>query len=293
MDANICRLCPRNCGVDRSIKKGYCSVGENVVAGRAALHYWEEPVLADGRGSGAIFFSGCSLKCVYCQNFALSRGDGKEISVDRLADIFKELEEQGACNIDLVTGSHFIPQIAKALTIYKPRIPVVFNCGGYELTDALKTLEGLVDIYMPDFKYSDKEIAARYSNAPDYPVVAVKAIEEMKRQTGETVVGNDGLMKKGIIVRHLVLPGAVANSKGVMDSLSEIIDKEKDYLSVMSQYIPFGDLKNYPEINRRLKPIEYKAVVAHVEKLGFCNVFVQEEQSADSGYVPVFNGQGV
>lgn len=293
MDANICRLCPRNCGVDRSIKKGYCSVGENVVAGRAALHYWEEPVLADERGSGAIFFSGCSLKCVYCQNFALSRGEGKEISVDRLADIFKELEDQGACNIDLVTGSHFIPQIAKALTIYKPRIPVVFNCGGYELTDALKTLEGLVDIYMPDFKYSDKEIAARYSNAPDYPVVAIKAIEEMKRQTGETVVGNDGLMKKGIIVRHLVLPGAVANSKGVMDILSEIIDKEKDYLSVMSQYIPFGDLKNYPEINRRLKPIEYKAVVAHVEKLGFSNVFVQEDQSADSGYVPDFNGQGL
>lgn len=293
MDANICRLCPRNCGVDRSIKKGYCSVGENVVAGRAALHYWEEPVLAEERGSGAIFFSGCSLKCVYCQNFALSRGEGKEISVDRLADIFKELEEQGACNIDLVTGSHFIPQIAKALTIYKPRIPVVFNCGGYELTDALKTLEGLVDIYMPDFKYSDKWIAARYSKAPDYPIVAIKAIEEMKRQTGETVIGEDGLMKKGLLVRHLVLPNAVANSKKALDILGDIVDKKRDYLSLMSQYIPCGEAAKYPEINRRLKPIEYKAVVAHAEKLGFENVFVQMSDSAEEGYIPDFDGRGV
>ena len=288
-----CRLCPRKCGVDRNAKKGYCGVGKDPVLGRAALHYWEEPILADERGSGAVFFAGCSLKCVYCQNYELSRGRGKEISVARLADIFRELQDKGACNIDLVTGSHFIPQIREALTVFRPSVPVIFNCGGYESEESLKTLDGLVDIYMPDFKYSDGALAERYSHAPDYPVVAQVALKEMKRQVGETTVGKDGLMKKGILARHLVLPGAVGNSKGVLDTLARILDRKKDYLSVMSQYIPFGEAEKYPEINRRLKPIEYKAVVAYAEKLGFENAFVQCGGSAEDSFVPLFDGTGV
>lgn len=192
-----------------------------------------------------------------------------------------------------MTGSHYVPQIAEALTLYRPKVPVVFNCGGYELVGTLKLLDGLVDVYMPDYKYADPALAARYSAAPDYPEVALKAIEEMKRQVKETVVGEDGLMKRGLLVRHLVLPGAVANSKRALDILSETTDKEKDYISLMSQYIPFGEAAKYPEINRRLKPIEYKAVVAHAEKLGFKNAFVQLPDSADSDYIPDFNGQGV
>lgn len=293
MEENVCRLCPRNCGVDRNARTGYCAVPYTLRLGRAALHFWEEPVLAGRNGSGAVFFSGCSLRCVYCQNYALSRGDGTEITVRRLADIFRELEDEGADNIDLVTGSHYISRIAEALAIYRPKAPVVFNCGGYESVRSLKMLEGLVDIYMPDFKYSDKELAARYSNAPDYPEVAARAIEEMKRQVKQTVTGKDGLMKKGLLVRHLVLPSAVKNSKDALDTLAGLIDKERDYLSIMSQYIPFGKASEYPEINRRLKPIEYKSVVAHAEKLGFENVFVQTEDSAETEYVPEFDGRGV
>ena len=288
-----CELCPRRCGVDRSVRTGYCAVPSTVKLGRAALHFWEEPVLAGKGGSGAVFFSGCSLKCVYCQNFFLSRGQGTEISVPRLAEIFKEIEEQGADNIDLVTGSHYVPQIAEALSLCKPRVPVVFNCGGYELPETLALLEGLVDGYMPDFKYADTVLAARYSAAPDYPETAVKAIEEMKRQVGETVIGEDGLMKKGLLVRHLVLPNAVANSKKALDILGDIVDKKRDYLSLMSQYIPCGEAAKYPEINRRPKPIEYKAVVAHAEKLGFENVFMQMSDSAEEGYIPDFDGRGV
>ena len=288
-----CELCPRKCGVDRDVSTGYCSAHSLPVIGRAALHYWEEPVLADKAGSGAVFFGGCSLKCVYCQNYELSRGCGTEISVVRLAEIFRELEEQGARNIDLVTGSHFAPEIAKALELYRPSVPVVFNCGGYETVDTLKTLDGLVDVYLPDFKYSDTMLAARYSNAPDYPDVAIKAIAEMKRQVGTTVLGDDGLIKRGLIVRHLVLPGAVANSKGVLDILAGFIDKERDYISIMSQYLPMGDAAKYPEINRRLKPLEYKAVVAHAEKLGFVNAFIQTEDSAVEEYIPDFDGSGV
>lgn len=289
----ICRLCPRNCGADRSVRSGYCSVGNSLKLGRAALHFWEEPVLAGKGGSGAVFFSGCPLRCVYCQNYALSGGEGIEITVSRLADIFRELEDQGADNIDLVTGTHFVPQIVKALELYKPRVPVVFNCGGYERVETLKILDGAVDVYLPDFKYSDRGLAARYSNAPDYPEVAAEALKEMKRQTGKTVLGKDGLIKKGLIVRHLVLPSAVANSKGALDTVSEIVDKDGDYLSLMSQYIPFGRAADFPEINRRLKPVEYKAVVAHARKLGFENVFIQLADSADEEYVPKFDGRGV
>lgn len=288
-----CNLCPRACNADRDGNTGYCGVGNDIVAGAAMLHFWEEPVIADERGSGTVFFSGCSLKCIYCQNFRLSRGEGKVISVARLADIFKELEDKGACNIDLVTASHYVPQIIRAFDIYKPGVPVVYNCGGYEKTETLKMLQGYVDIYLPDFKYSDAQLAKKYSNAPDYPQTARSALEEMKRQIPEPVFGKDGLMKKGIVVRHMVLPQAIGNTRGALDILSEVIDTKKDWLSLMSQYIPFGKASEYPEINRRIKPLEYKAAVTYAQKLGFENILVQECESASEDYVPDFHGQGV
>ena len=281
-----CTLCPRACGADRTKTTGYCGVGETMKIGRAALHFWEEPVIAPHGKSGAVFFAGCSLRCVYCQNFGLSRGEGYEISHAELIETVKRLEGEGADNIEFVTGSHYIPQIAAALEAYRPEVPVVFNCGGYESTAQLKPLDGLIDIYMPDFKYSDPRAAARYSGAPDYAPVAVSALEEMKRQVGRTIV-RDGAMKRGLLVRHLVLPSNVRNSIGVLDILKGVLDKE-DYLSLMSQYVPCGDARRYPEIDRKLKPLEYKAVVAHAAKLGFDNVFVQTADSADESYIPQF-----
>ena len=281
-----CTLCPRACGADRTKTTGYCGVGETMKIGRAALHFWEEPVIAPHGKSGAVFFAGCSLRCVYCQNFDLSRGEGYEISHAELIETVKRLEGEGADNIEFVTGSHYIPQIAAALEAYRPEVPVVFNCGGYESTAQLKPLDGLIDIYMPDFKYSDPRAAARYSGAPDYAPVAVSALEEMKRQVGRTIV-RDGAMKRGLLVRHLVLPSNVRNSIGVLDILKGVLDKE-DYLSLMSQYVPCGDARRYPEIDRKLKPLEYKAVVAHAAKLGFDNVFVQTADSADESYIPQF-----
>ena len=281
-----CTLCPRACGVDRARQNGYCGVGETMKIGRAALHFWEEPVLAPHGGSGTVFFAGCSLRCVYCQNFRLSRGEGYEISHEELIDAMKRLEGEGADNIEFVTGSHYIPGIAAALAEYRPGVPTVFNCGGYESVEQLRFLDGLIDIYMPDFKYSDPEIARRYSNAPDYPSVAAAALEEMKRQVGATVV-KGGAMKRGVLVRHLVLPSNVRNSIGVLDALKDILDRD-DYLSLMSQYVPYGDAHKFPEIDRKLKPLEYKAVVAHAEKLGFENVLVQTADSADESFIPKF-----
>lgn len=283
-----CCLCPRNCGVDRSVKKGYCKVGSDIVIGATMIHKWEEPAIADDRGSGAIFFGGCPLHCVYCQNFKLSSGKGKTVSLSELVDCIYRLQDAGACNIDLVTPTQYTPTIAKALEIAKPVVPVVYNCGGYEKVETLRLLEGLVDIYLPDFKYSDADFAERYSRAKDYPEIATKAIEEMKRQVGKPQWGSDNLMKKGLLVRHLVLPCGVMNSKGVMDILSGILDVKEDYISIMSQYIPYGRAEEFAEINRKIKPVEYKAVVSYAQKLGFENIFIQESESADSCYIPEF-----
>lgn len=284
-----CTLCPRACGVDRARQNGYCGVGETMKIGRAALHFWEEPVIAPHGKSGAIFFAGCSLGCVYCQNFSLSRGEGYEISQEELVETMKRLEDEGADNIEFVTGSHYIPGIAAALREYRPSVPTVFNCGGYEGVEQLKPLDGLIDIYMPDFKYSDSAAATRYSNAPDYPAVAVKALKEMKRQVGATLVEN-GAMKQGVLVRHLVLPGGVRNSLGVLDILKNILDGD-DHLSLMSQYVPFGDAHGFPEIDRKLKPVEYKAVVARAERLNFRRVLVQDADSADESFIPEFESE--
>lgn len=255
--------------------------------GRAALHFWEEPVLARHGRSGAIFFAGCGLGCVYCQNYALSRGEGKELTLTQLVGEMKRLEDEGADNIEFVTGSHYAPQIAEALGMYRPSVPTIFNCGGYESEKQIEMLCGLIDIYMPDFKYSDPAVAARYSNAPDYPEVALRALKAMKAQVGDTVV-KDGVMERGVLVRHLVLPSCVRNSIGVLDMLKDVL-KGDDCLSLMSQYVPYGRAEKYPEINRKLKPLEYKAVVAHAEKTGFGNVLVQEADSASEEFIPEFS----
>ncbi len=250
------------------------------------MHFWEEPVIAPHGRSGAIFFAGCALGCVYCQNFELSRGNGYPLTQAQLIAEIERLEGEGADNIEFVTADHYAPQVAAALRAHRPSVPVVWNCSGYESPRILQLLDGLVDIYMPDFKYSDPQVARRYSAAPDYPQVAEASLRAMKAQAGRTTV-KDGAMTRGVLVRHLVLPSNVPNSLGVLDALADILDGD-DWLSLMSQYIPHGNAHLFPEIDRKLKPIEYKVVVAHAQKLGFGNVLIQEQSSADDEFVPQF-----
>ena len=248
---------------------------------------WEEPPISGIRGSGTIFFSGCNLKCVYCQNYDISRGKGSQLTVAQLADLFKRIEDSGAHNVNLVTATHFSDMIVKAIELYKPSIPIVYNCGGYESKETLARLDGIVDVYLPDFKYADDALAKKYSNAPDYFEVCTEAIKEMRRQQPQDLF-EDGLMKKGMIIRHLVLPGATANTLKVLDWIKDNLSS-KTYISVMGQYIPFGEAKKYPPLDRKLKPIEYKIAVSHALKCGFDNAFVQDTDSADDKYVPDFD----
>lgn len=281
-----CDCCPRRCRADRVNTTGYCGERGLKIA-RASLHMWEEPPISGTRGSGTIFFSGCNLKCVYCQNYDISRGKGSQLTVAQLADLFKRIEDSGAHNVNLVTATHFSDMIVKAFELYKPSIPVVYNCGGYESKETLSRLDGIVDVYLPDFKYADDALAKKYSNAPDYFEVCAGAIKEMRRQQPEDIL-QDGLMKKGMIIRHLVLPGATANTLKVLDWIKDNLSS-KTYISVMGQYIPFGEAKKYPPLDRKLKPIEYKIAVSHALKCGFDNAFVQDTDSADDKYVPDFD----
>ncbi len=292
-----CRLCPRNCGADRLAgDTGYCGAGSELRVGRAALHAWEEPCLSGERGSGTVFFSYCNLQCVYCQNNSISREQaGKEISVSRLAEIFLELQQQGAHNINLVTPTHYIPQIAEALDLAKRDglvLPVVYNTSGYERAESLRRLEGYVDIYLPDLKYLSQEPALRYSNAPDYPEAAKAALAEMVRQTGGPVFDSDGMMQKGVIVRHLVLPGQYDEAKRILRYLHQEYG-ERIYISLMNQYTPFADSLAYPEINGRVPAEEYERLIDYAVALGIENGFVQEEGTADESFVPSFGGEGV
>lgn len=290
-----CTLCPRGCNIDRTNDKGYCKVscGENsVIAAKAMLHYGEEPVISGKSGSGAIFFSGCNLGCVFCQNFPISSEcKGKEITIDRLCEIFLELQDKGANNINLVTATHFTPQIAKALEKTKPmlKIPVVFNCGGYEKIEALKMLEGLVDIYLPDIKYYSDNLAQRYSNAKNYFNTAYAALTEMLRQTGKYKIEN-GLMKKGVIVRHLILPGCYKDSMEIFRCLTPF--KDEILISLMRQYCPMGRAGDFPEINRKLTTFEYKKVLSLCQELGF-EGFTQEKSSATDEMTPDFDLSGL
>ncbi len=290
-----CNICPKECGVDRSRVCGFCKVksGNNtVIISKAMLHFGEEPVISGTRGSGAVFFGGCNLGCVFCQNYKISSGGiGKEISLNELGDIFLRLQDKGAHNINLVTGTHFVPQIAAVLEKIKPQlnIPVVFNCGGYEKVQTLKMLEGLADIYLPDIKYYDSAIAERYSNVKNYFETASAALEEMLRQRGRYIIEND-LMKSGVIVRHLILPNCYKDSIKIFTELEKY--KDSILISLMRQYFPSGKAADYPEINRRLTTFEYRKVLDNCVKLGF-EGFTQEKGCDNDEMTPDFDNENI
>ena len=296
----ICTLCPRNCTVDRKKgERGVCGQTETLKVARAALHYWEEPCISGENGSGTVFFSGCALHCVFCQNESIANGTaGKEITVERLAEIFLELQEKGANNINLVTPGHFVSQIVYALNRAKQQgliLPIVYNTSSFESVDTIKRLEGLVDIYLPDFKYMDTALAARYSHAPDYSNVAKAAIAEMVRQSGAPKFfddDEDGLMKRGTIVRHLLLPGHTEDSKAVIRYLYETYG-DMIYISIMNQFTPLGGLEKYPEINRRVTEEEYDEVIDFAISLGVERGFIQEGGTAEESFIPQFDCEGV
>lgn len=292
-----CRVCPRNCSVDRlSDQKGFCRAGAEIILARAALHMWEEPCISGKEGSGAVFFSGCSLGCKFCQNGQISKGQtGKKVTADRLADIFLELQQQKANNINLVTAGHFLPQVAEAIEKSRNRglqIPVVYNSSGYEKSEMLKLLEGLVDIYLPDFKYMDPELAEKYSYARDYPEVAREALKEMVRQTGTPEFDRQGIMKKGVIVRHLLLPGHVKDSRRVLEYLLSTYGKEI-YISLMNQYTPMPAMKDDPRLSRKVTDREYQRLIDYGIQLGLENGFIQEGETAKESFIPEFNGEGI
>lgn len=287
----LCNICPRKCNIDRENSLGFCGVPNSIYLARAALHFWEEPIICDHNGSGAIFFSGCNLKCLYCQNYDISRGKGKQITIQRLADIFKQLEDSGACNINLVTPTHYAVQIVNALQLYRPKLPIIFNCGGYESLNTLKMLDGLIDIYLPDFKYADNSLAFSLSNVDDYFQVTTTALLEMKRQVGHNVIDN-GLLKKGMIIRHLVLPNHLKNTYTILDWLGQNFDSST-IISLMGQFLPCGSAKYIPTLDRKLKPLEYKLATNYLLKLGFDNAYIQDLSSSDSDYIPDFNFDGV
>ena len=288
-----CTLCPRRCGADRTNGQlGFCRHPDKIYAARAAAHYWEEPVISGSFGSGAVFFSGCTLKCLFCQNGVISQENrGKEISTAHLREIFLKLIDDGVQNINLVTPKHFLPSILPALTPKLP-VPVVYNCGGYERVETLRELEGLVDIYLPDMKYSDPKLAGILSAAPDYVEIAKAAIAEMYRQVGSAVI-EDEIMQRGMIVRHLMLPGELDNTLGVLDWFSEAFPKGDVLFSLMSQYVPMGKAKTMPPYDRRITEDEYDAALSYLELLGIENGFTQDFSAATEEYIPDFSFEGL
>lgn len=283
-----CNICPRKCGIDRNFQLGFCQADNNIKVAKYMLHHWEEPIISGETGSGAIFFSHCNLKCVYCQNSQISScGEGKYISVDEFIDIIKRLEESGATNINLVTPTHYTEQIIEALSTYHPHIPVVWNSSGYESVDTIKRLKNLVDIYLVDMKYMDENLAFNLSKAKDYPQVCSQSILQMRQNQPRDIVEN-GLMKKGVIVRHLVLPNEIDNSFKVLYWLHSNLGKDC-YISIMSQYTPCHIAKTIERYNRPLKPIEYKRVLHKLDCLGFTNGFIQELDSSNLCFIPDFD----
>lgn len=292
-----CLLCPRKCGINRSTgQTGVCGVSSEIKVARAALHYWEEPCISGKRGSGAVFFSGCSLHCVFCQNREISDGkEGKVISKERLSDIFMELADKGANNINLVTPGQYIPDIVWAVNDAKSRgmkLPIIYNTSGYENVTELKLLEGIVDVYLPDFKYMDSTLSARYSRAKDYPSVTKQALSEMVRQQPDVVIDDaTGLIQKGVIVRQLLLPGHVNDAKAVLKYLYDTYH-DHVYISMMSQFTPIA-LKDYPEINRTVTRREYERLVDYALEIGITNAFIQEGDVAKDSFIPAFDCEGV
>lgn len=288
----ICTLCPRRCGAERTAEAGggFCCMPAGLRVARAMLHHWEEPPISGQNGAGTVFFSGCTLGCVYCQNGDISAGGfGKDISTARLREIFEELIAQGAHNIELVTPTHFLPWILPALTPRLP-VPVVYNCGGYERVETLRALEGLVDVYLPDLKYADGALAAELSGAADYFPVACEAIREMFRQVGPYVL-EDGLLTRGVVIRHLVLPGYLDNTRRVLDWIAETFAPGDVLVSLMSQYTPTANMTG--RLARRVTAAEYRAAVDYMRNCGITDGFVQERTSAEEAYTPAFDGEGV
>lgn len=287
-----CTLCPRECHVDRlQGQVGYCGQTGELVVARAALHMWEEPCISGERGSGTVFFSGCSVGCVYCQNHRIAKGQaGKRITIQRLAELWLDLQRQGAHNINLVTPSHFLPQIVEALTLSRRQglqLPLVYNCGGYEKVESLRLLDGLVDVYLPDLKYLSPYGAKKYSNCADYFLHAASAVEEMVRQVGEPVFGADGMIIRGVIVRHLTLPGQLNDSREIIKYLHQTFG-DKIYLSIMNQYTPLAVAEDHPELQRRISAAEYAQLVEYAIALGVENGFIQEGETAQESFIPDF-----
>lgn len=288
-----CTLCPRRCSVDRTAgQRGFCGMGAQLTAARAAAHYWEEPVISGSFGSGAVFFSGCTLRCAFCQNGVISHENyGKALTSAQLREAFERLIDDGVQNINLVTPTHFLPDILPALTPKLP-VPVVYNCGGYESVRTLRQLEGLVDIYLPDMKYSNNALAKKLSAAPDYFEVASAAIAEMYRQTGDVVI-EDEQMTRGVLVRHLVLPGEIDNSLGVLDWFAAHFSPGQALFSLMSQYVPMGRAKSLPPYDRRVTEAEYDAVLSYLMLLGIEDGYTQDFSAASSEYTPDFDLTGL
>ena len=292
-----CTLCPRECGVNRvDGQKGFCRVNAQLMIARAALHMWEEPCISGEEGSGAVFFSGCSMGCIFCQNAEISAGRvGKTISVERLAEIFLELQEQRANNINLVTAGHYVPLVKEALVKAKEmglKIPVVYNSSGYEKKETLQILEGLIDVYLPDFKYMDSGLAKEYSHAADYPQIAKEAIKEMVRQVGKPVFDERGMIQKGVIVRHLMLPGCLLDSKRVVRYLYETYG-DQIYISMMNQYTPMPRVEEDARLGKRVKKKSYEALLDFAIGLGVENGFFQEGETAQESFIPAFDCEGV
>ena len=288
-----CNICPRQCGADRKTQKGYCGMTEEFSVARAGLHFWEEPPISGKNGSGTVFFSGCNLGCVYCQNYEISHENmGKTVSEERLLEIFIELQEKGAHNINLVNPTHYAVRLADLLKKHQKKIPVVYNSSGYECVETLKKLEGVVDIYLPDLKYISSEKAKKYSLAENYFDFASKALLEMKRQCPENIYDSDGIMQKGMIVRHLILPKNTNQSIEILKWIAENLGADTA-ISLMAQYTPYGKIEAYPELQRRITQREYDKVLAAALDMGFKNIFTQEPSSATTEFIPDFDLTGV
>ena len=289
----VCNICPRNCSANRNFKTGVCGVSEKFRVARAAPHFWEEPCLSGVNGSGTVFFSGCNLGCVYCQNQQISHGAfGKDVTADELKRIFDKLLATGVHNLNLVTPTHFVPMLAKVLSEYHSPVPVVYNSSGYEKAETLSMLEGLVDIYLPDIKYFDSAPALKYSGAEDYFEYASKAVLEMHRQVGAVALEENGIAQKGLIIRHMVLPGNISQAVKVFEWVSENLPLDT-YISVMRQYTPFGKAKDMSPINRKLSAREYSIVKSKILAMGFENCNFQSGEAATESFIPNFNLEGV
>ncbi len=288
---SVCNLCPRECGVDRTKSKGYCRSGEEIVISKTMLHMWEEPCISGINGSGAVFFGGCHLRCIYCQNSDIALNPkGTDACEKELCNVFLDLQKRGAHNINLVTPTHYVPKIIKAVSHAKDEglsVPVIYNTGGYEKKETIEMLENTVDVYLPDFKYINADTARKYSNAPNYPEVTKTALEEMVRQKPNLKTDGNNMIKKGVIVRHMLLPGSLKNSKSVIEYLFKTYG-DSIYISIMNQYTPIGEFENYPELSYAPTRREYQKLVDYALSLGIKNAYIQGEGASSKSFIPDF-----